>query len=185
MFPLILTFKFDFILYVLVNSGISFYLILGSFFTFGGPNWLILGLGFISYSVILLCAVFLFPVGGGLQEVVYIMKNLSPNRNHRCLCLRLVNFVQVVYQYISRFSKLILEQLYYIASYLFTRFLKFSVLHADFLEVTNSNAEIGVWEKDKTTLNFIYDMNKLGLTWAMLSEALAVFSPSRIISKTA
>ena len=34
-----------FILYVSVNSGICFYLILGSFLTFGGSNGLILGWG--------------------------------------------------------------------------------------------------------------------------------------------
>ena len=34
-----------FILYVFVNSGIGFCLILGSFFTFLGPNGLFLGLG--------------------------------------------------------------------------------------------------------------------------------------------
>ena len=33
------------ILYVSVNSGIGFNLILGSFFTFWGPNGLFLGLG--------------------------------------------------------------------------------------------------------------------------------------------
>ena len=41
-----------FILYVSVNSGIGFYLIMGSLLTFWGPNWLFLGLGQVSTTVL-------------------------------------------------------------------------------------------------------------------------------------
>ena len=41
-----------FILYVSVNSGIGFYLILGSLLTFWGPNWLYLGLEYVSTTVL-------------------------------------------------------------------------------------------------------------------------------------
>ena len=41
-----------FILYVSVNSGIGFYLILGSLLNFWGPNGLFLGLGQVSTTVI-------------------------------------------------------------------------------------------------------------------------------------
>ena len=41
-----------FILYVSVNSGIGFYLILGSLLTFWGPNGLFLGLGLVSTTVL-------------------------------------------------------------------------------------------------------------------------------------